>query len=410
MEYLPRIIEEELDKWMLRREAVIIKGPRQSGKTTMLRHLEEKFGGSYVTLEDPDELETFEKFPRSFAERRLQGGFLYIDEAQRSRKAGRIAKLLYDLYSERLKLVLTGSGSFDIKVEIGRWLVGRGVYFELLPLGFEEFVMWKRSDLHEIFSQRLKTLKEFLESGEEPSLDDPFRREFEALLSEYVVYGGFPAVVKEEDAKLGLLKNLVSMYVEKDVFGSFGIREVEKFRSLTKYLALSSGSILEASSACSDIGLDYRTFVSYLSILVNTYVIRLISPYHTNRINEIKKAKKVYFYDLGFRNAILGIFAPVENRTDTGAMLENFVLNELILQGYEPRYWRTTGKAEVDFVIQTALGLVPIEVKASGTPERGFLSFIERYKPKVGVVFTKGYTGVKQIEGTKVAFLPHHFV
>ncbi|PSO06911.1 hypothetical protein B9Q04_13660 [Candidatus Marsarchaeota G2 archaeon BE_D] len=85
MEYLPRRIEEELDKWMLRREAVIIKGPRQSGKTTMLRHLEEKFGGSYVTLEDPDELETFEKFPRSFAERRLQGGFLYIDEAQRSR-------------------------------------------------------------------------------------------------------------------------------------------------------------------------------------------------------------------------------------------------------------------------------------------------------------------------------------
>jgi len=410
VEYLPRKIEEKLDKWMTRSEVIIIKGPRQSGKTTMLHHLKGKFGGSYVTLEDPDELETFERFPKSFAERHLQGKFLYIDEAQRSRQAGRIVKLLYDLYQEKIKLVVSGSGTFDVKVEIGKWLVGRGVYFELLPLSFEEFLMWKRPDLHKIFTQRLGTLKRFLESGEEPSLDDPFRGEFETLLNEYVVYGGFPAVVKEKDVKLELLKNLVSMYIEKDALGSFGIREVERFRSLTKYLALSMGSILEASSASSDVRIDYRTFISYLSILVNTYVLELIPPYHTNRVNEIKKAKKVYFYDLGFRNALLGNFSPIENRTDTGSMLENFVLNELASQGYELRYWRTTGKAEVDFVAQTALGVVPIEVKTSGTPERGFLSFIEHYKPKVGVVFTKGYTGVKQIQGTRVIFLPHHFV
>ncbi|PSN83892.1 hypothetical protein B9Q11_00365 [Candidatus Marsarchaeota G2 archaeon ECH_B_SAG-F08] len=410
MEYLPRKIEEKLDKWMTRKEVIIIKGPRQAGKTTMLHRLREKFGGSYVTLEDPDELETFEKFPKSFLERHLQGKFLYIDEAQRARDAGKIAKLLYDLYSDRVKLVLTGSGSFDIKVEIGRWLVGRGVYFELLPLSYEEFVMWNAQELYKIFTQRLEALKQFLELGKQPSFDDPFRREFEDLLKEYMLYGGFPAIVKEKQTKEDLLKNLVLMYIEKDALGSFGIREIEKFRLLTKYLALSTGSIMEASSACSDVGIDFRTFNSYISILANTYIVRVISPYHTNRLNEIKKAKKLYFYDLGFRNAVLANFTQVENRTDLGAMLENFVLNELASQGYEVKYWRTTGKAEVDFVIQTALGVVPIEVKSSGMPERGFLSFIERYKPKIAVVFTKGFMGLKQIQGTKVAFFPHYFV
>ncbi|PSN83519.1 hypothetical protein B9Q02_10485, partial [Candidatus Marsarchaeota G1 archaeon BE_D] len=329
---------------------------------------------------------------------------------QRARDAGKIAKLLYDLYSDRVKLVLTGSGSFDIKVEIGRWLVGRGVYFELLPLSYEEFVMWNAQELYKIFTQRLEALKQFLELGKQPSFDDPFRREFEDLLKEYMLYGGFPAIVKEKQTKEDLLKSLVLMYIEKDALGSFGIREIEKFRLLTKYLALSTGSIMEASSACSDVGIDFRTFNSYISILANTYIVRVISPYHTNRLNEIKKAKKLYFYDLGFRNAVLANFTQVENRTDLGAMLENFVLNELASQGYEVKYWRTTGKAEVDFVIQTALGVVPIEVKSSGMPERGFLSFIERYKPKIAVVFTKGFMGLKQIQGTKVAFFPHYFV
>ena len=175
----------------------------------------------------------------------------------------------------------------------------------------------------------------FLKSDGEPSLDEAFRGEFEALLSEYVVYGSFPAVVKGEDVKIGLLKNLVSMYAEKDVFGWFGIREVEKFGSLMEYLALSSGSIPGASSACRNIGLDYRALISYLSVLANTYVIRSIYTCHTNRINEIKKAKKVYFYDLGFRNPLPRIFTPVANRSNSG-MLENFVLSELILLGFEP--------------------------------------------------------------------------
>ncbi|PSN95457.1 hypothetical protein B9P99_01055 [Candidatus Marsarchaeota G1 archaeon OSP_B] len=270
--------------------------------------------------------------------------------------------------------------------------------------------MWNAQELYKIFTQRLEALKQFLELGKQPSFDDPFRREFEDLLKEYMLYGGFPAIVKEKQTKEDLLKNLVLMYIEKDALGSFGIREIEKFRLLTKYLALSTGSIMEASSACSDVGIDFRTFNSYISILANTYIVRVISPYHTNRLNEIKKAKKLYFYDLGFRNAVLANFTQVENRTDLGAMLENFVLNELASQGYEVKYWRTTGKAEVDFVIQTALGVVPIEVKSSGMPERGFLSFIERYKPKIAVVFTKGFMGLKQIQGTKVAFFPHYFV
>jgi len=158
MEYYPRKIEEKLDKWMRRGEVVLIKGPRQSGKTTLLLHLRGEYGGDYVTLEDEDVLKAFEESPREFARRFLKEdeegrSLLFLDEVQYSEKAGKTLKLLFDLFSDRLKLIATGSGSFDIKVEVGKYLVGRAVYFELLPLSFEEFLLWRAKDLYGLFME-----------------------------------------------------------------------------------------------------------------------------------------------------------------------------------------------------------------------------------------------------------------
>jgi predicted AAA+ superfamily ATPase len=409
MEYYPRKIEEKLDEWINRREILIIKGPRQSGKTTLLLHLSEKYGGVYVTLEDEDMLKTFEEAPKEFAMRFFNGKvLLFLDEAQYSRKVGKNVKLLFDLFSDKLKLIVTGSGSFDIKVEVGKYLVGRAVYFELFPLSFEEFLLWRAKDLYRVFLEYKSQVKGFLLNNGEIDVSPAFHREFNSLLEEYIVFGGFPAIVKErsEKIKIELLKNLARTYVEKDVFFFLNIREIEKFKKLLNYLSLTIGSLLELSSLMREIGMDYKTLESYLSILANTYIISLISPFHKNLITELRKAKKVYFIDTGLRNSLINNFLPLENRTDKGVLLENFILNELRDLGFSIKYWRTSGKAEVDFIVELQNQLVPIEVKSFGKIKRGFLSFINTYKPKNAIVFTENEFAIKRINNTRIAFLP----
>ncbi|MEM0272389.1 MAG: ATP-binding protein [Thermoprotei archaeon] len=415
MEYYPRKIEGELDKWFGRREVILIRGPRQSGKTTLLLHLREEKGGVYVTLEDEDALKTFNDAPKEFAKRYVVSGgrqTLYLDEVQYSKRAGGNLKLLYDLYSDSLKIVATGSGSFDVKVNVGGSLVGRAVYLELLPLVFEEFLAWKAKDLYTLHVEWKRQVKEFILKHETPKFSPAFQKEFQHLLEEFVVYGGYPAIVKEEreDIKKELLSNLIRTYLEKDVFFFFNVREMDKFRTLLSYLAASMGHILELSTTASDLHMDYRTLENYLSVLSNTYITQLVSPYHTNPLTELKKARKLYFYDTGLRNILLGNLLPLSNRTDTGILLENYVLNELREMGFNPKYWRTTTKAEVDFVLEADGQAIPVEVKTRGKEERGFAGFIKKYNPKSALVLTQGETDIKRLGETTVLYIPHYFI
>jgi predicted AAA+ superfamily ATPase len=376
MEYYPRKIEEKLDKWLRRREVIVIKGPRQSGKTTLLLHLRDKLGGKYVTLEDDEILRALDNAPKEFASRFLEEKILFIDEAQYCKDVGKRIKLIYDLFSDRLKVFLTGSGSFDIKVEVGKHLVGRGVFFELLPLDFEEFLMWN-------------------------------------LLNEYLVFGGFPAIVKEKDPEIKkeLLKNLVRTYLEKDVFFFLNIRHIEKFRNLLQYLSFNVGSILEVSSIMSEFKMDFKTVESYLTILENTYLIYLVRPFYKNLATELKKARKIYFTDMGLRNAVINNFVQFESRTDKGSLIENFILNELKANlGGEVRYWRTTGKAEVDFILNLDGEVIPVEVKSLGKLRRGFRSFLEAYRPKKAIAFTEDRFEFETIGGTRILYVPHFFI
>jgi len=415
MDYNPRIIEEKLNKWIDREEIIIVKGPRQSGKTTLFLHLKEKLKGDYVTLEDEDMLDSFEENPKQVTKRFIQNkkNYLFIDEAQYCKKAGKNLKLLYDLYKDKLKLFVTGSGSFDIKVEVGKYLVGRSVYFELMPLDFENFLLWQAKGLHKTFLDYKKNLNDFIKDGKEITEKPVFRKKFKTLLEEYLLYGGFPAIVKERDPdiKKELLKNLTRTYIEKDIFFFFNLRHLEKFKKLLNYLSFNDGSLIETSSIMNDVKIDYKTAENYLSILSNTYIINLISPYHKNLTTELKKTKKIYFQDTGIRNSILKNFLPIENRTDIGVLMENFVLNEL-KRNFDGKinYWRTTGKAEVDFILQTKNGLIPVEVKNKGKPGKSFFSFIKNYEPKKGIVFTEKKFGIEEVGKTKVAYLPHFYI
>jgi len=413
MEYYPRKIEEKLDKWLRRREVIVVKGPRQSGKTTLLLHLREKLGGRYVTLEDDEVLRTLENAPKEFASRFLEEKILFIDEAQYCKDVGKKIKLIYDSFSNRLKVFLTGSGSFDIKVEVGKHLVGRGVFFELLPLDFEEFLMWRAKDLHSLFLEYKRALTDFILAGRESDVKVAFEQEFKTLFNEYLVFGGFPAVVKENDLEIRkeLLKSLMQTYLEKDVFLFLNIRHIEKFRSLLQYLSFNISSILEASSVMSEFKMDFKTVESYLTILENTYLIYLVRPFYKNLSTELKKARKIYFTDTGLRNAVINNFVQFESRTDKGSLIENFILNELKTNlGKEVRYWRTTGKAEVDFILKLNSEAIPIEVKTRGKLERGFRSFLEAYKPKRAVVFTEDRFEFETIGDTRILYAPHFFI
>jgi hypothetical protein len=415
MEYYPRKIEKKLDKWLKRKEAVLIKGPRQSGKTTLLMHLKDKLGGNYVTLEDQNMLKAFETNPKGFAERFTGKGrqFLFIDEAQYCKGAGKTTKLLFDLFSDRLKLFVTGSGSFDIKVEIGRYLVGRAAYFEVLPLDFEEFLLWRDRGLHRAFKDYKNAVTDFILHGREIKAKPTFEQEFKPLLEEYMVFGGFPAVVKERDEQMKkeLLGNLTRTYLEKDIFFFLNIAHIDKVRDMLSRLSFSTGSLLEVSSLMKELKMDYKTAENYLSILSSTYIISLLRPFHRNLVTELKKTRKVFFNDTGMRNSIINNFLPLQSRTDKGALFENFVLNEL-KANFEGKlnYWRTIGRAEVDFILSSGEEIIPVEVKSQTKLKKGFLSFIKTYNPKKALVFTESGFGTKRIGKTRVAFLPHYFI
>ncbi len=407
MEYYPRKVEQKLEKWLKRREVIVIKGPRQAGKTTLLLHLKEKLGGSYVTLEDPDMLGEFDKRPKQFA-KRFKGN-LFLDEVQYSKNVGKIIKLFYDLFPE-IKLFVSGSGSFDVKVPVTKYLVGRAIIFELYPLTFEEFVLWKARDLYDIYLDGKKEVENFL-NGKKAKPEIAFEMEFKLLLEEYLLYGGFPAIVKEKDSetKIELLKALQQTYLEKDVFFFFDVRHLEKFRDVLKFLSFNVCNLLELSTLSKNLTIDIKTLNNYLSILENTYIIKLVRPFFRNISTEIRKRRKICFIDTGLRNAILSNFTPLSSRTDKGQLLENHVFIQLKNYG-EVKYWRTKGKAEVDFVLIKNNELIPIEVKSFGKIERGFYSFLSAYKPKRAIVFTEKDFGIKKIGKTEILFVPHWMI
>ena len=414
MEYLPRKIEKELKKWLKRKEVILIKGPRQSGKTTLLLQFQKTYGGKYISLEIDEYAEALKKDPILFGKTFGKEGFIYLDEAQYVKDVGKYVKILYDHFRGKIKLVITGSGSFEVKENLGKYLVGRAVYFELLPLSFEEFLLWKalltEEDLRSIYQEYSFQFWDFLEGKEVVFKSVIFPEKFKTLWEEFAIFGGYPAIVKEEDKeiKIKLLKNLLYTYLEKDVFFFLNVRQMEKFKNLVKALALNIGNILEISSFSREFKMDFRTVEEYLSLLKHTYVIELVPPFYKSMVTELKKNKKAYFMDLGLRNAFINNFSEFETRGDQGALLENFVFSELRKRGIEVKYWRTTGKAEVDFVLHLRDKIIPVEAKISPKITRSLGSFLKAYTPKRGAIVSLNISKIEITtkNSTEIIFFP----
>jgi len=413
-----RVILEKIEKLIERPEIIGIRGPRQAGKTTLMKMLASRIKEGekkFVNMDLYENRREFEGNPMDFIKRFKSEGkklFLFLDEVQRCENAGESLKIIYDEF-ENMKIFASSSSSLEIKTNLAPFLVGRIFFFDLLTFDFEEYLMAKDEGLAKLFKEKKRSLKECIEGRGELS-QPSFENEFLKLLKEYVVFGGYPEVIKAKDEELRklILKQIVNLYLEKDIISFFGITDTRKFEDFVKVLAFRTGNIVSLSSVSSETKVSYGKCEEFLNILIHSYVIKLLRPFHRNLVTEIRKSPKVYFIDLGLRNAIIDNFVPFDNRTDRGAIMENFVFRELLnFEDWKIDFWRTTGKAEIDFILTKGDEIVPIEVKTGERKlSRGFYSFIKTYKPDRAFIVTLDVFKMEKIQDTDVYWVPAFYL
>ncbi len=375
VKYLPRLKEGEVEGWLEKGKSVVLVGPRQAGKTTLLKHLSEKHGWEYITLDVPRYLEEFsriEDIPK------LHRPPLLLDEAQYDPDIGRKLKYLHDV--EGFTFVASGSGSFDVKVKVSGELVGRAARVELLPLSFEEFVLWKDKKLYEVYKECKDAVFSILKGREgDPPVE--YSSRLEELWKEYVIYGGYPEVVLSPE-KEEILAQVFKTYIDRDVVGFLGVREYWKFMRLLRYLVNTLTTPFKKSTAQNYAEISFKTLESYVSILLRTFVVFEVPPFPT--FSSVKKMTKLYLYDNGLINAITGDFRPFDQREDSARLLENYVARHLLEHGRV--YYYRSKAGEVDFVVNG----IPVEVKVGDRSSRSLLALKKKIGSRYGVVVRPG--------------------
>jgi hypothetical protein len=336
-----------------------------------------------------------------------------MDEYHYVNDPGRKLKLLYDTF-EGVKFTVTGSSSLELSGAMARFLVGRVFFFELLPFNFHEYLAAHDQRLAGLYEARNRMIRSFLTGGEAVIEADIFVREIAPLFEQYVVFGGYPAVVKAGnfETKRMILKNIYDTYVSRDVVEFLRFTDAMKYRQIVRALAALMGNLVNYNELGSTVQTYYKELKRMLSVLSETYIINMLQPFHRNPITELKRMPKVYFYDTGLRNYILDNFNPLDRRTDAGALVENSVLIGLksIFPESTINYWRTIAKAEVDFVFRIRDEIIPVEVKYqtfdSPKISKSLRSFIKSYGVERAMVVTKDYWGKTSINDTEIVLAP----
>ncbi len=354
-------------KHIPKKEFTILIGARQIGKSTMLKQLFEDLDQEgeivyFLNLDRKDILDELNQNPENlFKICPLQQDkkiIVFIDEIQYLDNATSFLKLLFDEYSDRLKIVATGSSAFYIDRQFNDSLVGRKKIFQMGTLDFEEFLLFKgREDLVSEIVQlkskkKTKSIQENLLWG---------------YMDEFMNYGGYPAVVLENgiEEKMELLKEIRDSYIKRDVLES-GVSDEGKFYRMLLLLASQSGNLLNVNEISNTLRISNTTVENYLYVLQKCFHITLVKPFYNNIRKELTKMPKVYINDLGLRNVLINYFSPLEQRADKGAVLENLAFR-LLSERYDQdqiKYWRTADGNEVDFVVETSyLKGFAVEVK-----------------------------------------------
>lgn len=413
--------------WIKEKEIIALNGPRQSGKTTLLNKIKENLPAEdvvYISFENNQNLTSFLTSPKEFvsaySQKKNKVYFLF-DEFQYVKNGGKILKELYDTFPQA-KFIITGSASLAIR-EIAGALVGRIIYLNLYPFSFGESLQLQEKPLYDYWKKSNGFFRNYLKTGFVDYLPKPiFNSELAKSFELYLIYGGYPRVnTIDSSLKQETLTNLLETYVEKDIIKYLRISDFIQFQNFVRSLAAINGGLLNYSSMSKELGTPYRQVRQYLSQLENTFVIKLINTYATNKTTEIKKTPKSYFLDIGLRNSLVNDFRSINSRPDKGNLIECFVFQQLYFRRrlennfrYEIKYWRTKQGAEVDFVIEFQDELIPLEVKYQESPDtnltRSFHNFLNKYKQKKAVVITKNLLTIKKYQDIWVLFFPACFL
>ena len=381
MRYLQRSIEPFICRAAAEFPVVMLTGPRQSGKTTLLRHL---FGEThrYVSMELPDVQAAASNDPRGFLE--FHPAPAVFDEIQYAPELLPYLKERVDAERDRSgQFILTGSQNILLAQGVTESLAGRAAILRLLPLSLREILGEPQAPLP-------------WEEGIRASPGGIAHAE----LWQCFLRGGYPEPVANPGRDPGLWHaSYVQTYLERDIRTIRQVGDLSQFQSFLRALAARSAQLLNTSDLARDLGVAVNTVRAWLSVLEATYQITVLRPYHTNVGKRLVKTPKVYFADVGTLCYLVGLKDPAHAAAGPmgGAIMETAVVNEVVRtlthRAQEPSlyFWRTTAGTEVDLVMDTGIALIPIEVKLSTTPRAAMASGIEAFRRDLGARVQKGY-------------------
>ena len=367
-----REIEDQIrQKLKTSQKIITLFGPRQVGKTTLVKKILAGWKGktlylSAERLEVQTQLANY-SLPHLKA---LFGGYqlVVIDEAQYLSNIGVIAKIIYD--SKIVPhLILTSSSSFDLANKTQEPLTGRSWTFKLYPFSLRE-------------------LKPYY---------SPI--EFSSFLDQFLVYGLYPEVVLAPNNKerYEILAELVNQYLYKDILILSNLKRSQKLIDLLRLLAYQVGNLVSWRELSSNLGINIETVIRYVELLEKAFVIFQLRGFSRNLRKEITKSRKVYFYDLGVRNALIGNLKPLQLRDDLGALWENFIISERLKlltyrrQPFRQYFWRLWTGAELDYVEEVNDQLAAYEIKYTKEKPRASRKWVETYHSQPQVINKNNY-------------------
>lgn len=353
-----RKIIQKIIKNLKKDKISILTGARQAGKTVILKQLQhylEQQGKTvyFINLEDLEFVKLLNQTPKNLFKLIPSGSnkrlYVLIDEIQYLENPTNFLKYIYDEHKSSLKLIVSGSSAFYLDKKFKDSLAGRKKIFYINTLSFSEFLEFKnRNDLSKLLPQNfnLKNIRQI-------QIPKIYQKDLENLFAEFIVFGGYPAVVLADPAeKIEELEEIALSYIKKDILEA-EIKQEVKFYDLLRILASQTGSLVNQNELASTLRLSYTAAANYLYIMRKSFHISLVPPFYSNLRKEITKMPKIFFRDTGLRNYFAKNFDSLELRSDKGSLWENLVF-KMFLDRFAPdkiKFWHTQNKNEIDFII-----------------------------------------------------------
>lgn len=361
-----RIQQSEIDSYLFKGKAIVVFGARQVGKTSLIKNTIKNQTYLWLNGDEPDTQLLLENITTDRLKALIGSNtILVIDEAQMIHNIGLLIKRMVDNFPE-IQVIASGSSAFELADKTKESMVGRKEEIQLFPFSYQEMVQ------HTNFIEETR------------------------LVPHRLVYGYYPEVVNNLGKEEKILNDLVDGFLYKDILNLEGIKKSSTLQRLVQLLAFRIGSEINYSSLGNDLGINRLTVEKYIDILEKNFIVFSLNAFSKNQDNEVKKGRKIYFWDVGLRNRIIKNFSPIELRDDVGSLWENFIISErkkkLIYENQfkDTFFWRNTQQAEIDFIEIKNTEIDAFEIKYNPNVKVKFTkSFTENYKPKTTQVIHK---------------------